>query len=142
MRAHEIADVDIVANAGAIRRRVVGAEDLELGPQAERGFHRDLDEMGSSFGRLPGAAERVGTRDVEVTKNHVAQPVSAGSVAQHDFDHKLGRTIRRGRHRGRTHERGAGGPVRRRSRHHPDQGLERPATRVGDHGPPSAGHSC
>src|SRR5262249_25235805 len=38
MRAHEIGHVDIVSDAGAVRCRVVGAEDIYFWPQAERGF--------------------------------------------------------------------------------------------------------
>src|SRR6516225_8746788 len=49
MRAHEIGHMNIVSNAGAVRCRVVGAEDIHFWPQAERGFDRDLDEVGSPF---------------------------------------------------------------------------------------------
>src|SRR6266446_8534561 len=57
MRAHEIAHVNVIPDAGAVRCRVVGAEDIHPWPQAERSFDRDLDEVGSSFGRLAGATE-------------------------------------------------------------------------------------
>jgi hypothetical protein len=72
MRAHEIGHVNIISDAGAVRCRVVGAEDIHFWPQAERGFDRYLDEVGGSFGRLAGATERVGAGDVEVTQDRVA----------------------------------------------------------------------
>src|SRR5690606_8000702 len=56
----EIADMDIVADTGAVRRRIVGAEYLDEGPLAERGLAGDLDQMRRAFGRLAGAALRIG----------------------------------------------------------------------------------
>src|SRR5215471_20005990 len=99
MRAHEVADVNIVADASAVWRRIIGAEDLDDRPQADRGFHCDLDEVSGSFGRLTDTAERVGARDVELTQDYVAQAMGAGRVAQHDLGHELGGAIWRGRHR-------------------------------------------
>src|SRR5262249_23739734 len=93
MRAHEIGHVNVISDASAVRCRVVGAEDIYFWPQTERSFDRDLDEVGGAFGRLAGAAERVGAGDVEVTQDHVAQPVGAAGVAQHDLGHQLRRAI-------------------------------------------------
>ena len=73
MRAREIADMDVVADAGAVRRRIVGAEDVDLGPLAERRFAGDLDQMGRGRRRLPGAQLRIGAGDVEVAQHHEAQ---------------------------------------------------------------------
>src|SRR5262249_50810810 len=67
--AHEIGHMNIVSNAGAVRCRVVGAEDIHFWPQAERGFDRDLDEVGSSFARLADATERIGAGDIEITQD-------------------------------------------------------------------------
>ena len=64
--------MNIVADAGAVRCRIVGAEHVHLRPQSERGLDRDLDEVGGAFGRLAGAAERVGAGDVEVAQDHMA----------------------------------------------------------------------
>src|SRR5262245_7667965 len=50
MRCDEIGDVNIIPDAGAIRRRVVGAEDIHFRPPPERRFDRDLDEMGGRPG--------------------------------------------------------------------------------------------
>ena len=56
MRAHEIGDVNVVADAGAVRRRIVGAENLQLGAQIERRLDGDLDQMRGILARLPAAA--------------------------------------------------------------------------------------
>ena len=69
VRAREIADVNVVADAGAVRRRIVGAEDVDLGALAEHRFARDLDQMGRGGRRLPGAQFRIGAGDVEITQN-------------------------------------------------------------------------
>jgi hypothetical protein len=65
MGADEIADMDIVADAGAIGRGIVGAEHFEIGPLAERRLHRNLDEVGRVRGRLPAPPLRVGAGDIE-----------------------------------------------------------------------------
>jgi hypothetical protein len=44
MRAHQIADMDVVADAGAVRRRVVCRKPL-AGAQPESCLDRDLDQM-------------------------------------------------------------------------------------------------
>jgi hypothetical protein len=40
--------VDVVAHAGAVRRRRAGREHVHAVPLAERRFHRDLDEVGGA----------------------------------------------------------------------------------------------
>jgi hypothetical protein len=100
MRGNEIGNVDVIPDAGAVRRRVVGAENIELRSQPKRGFDRHLDEVGGPPGRVAGAAERVGARDVEVTQDHTVQPVGGAGIAQHDFSHQFRGAVRRRRHGG------------------------------------------
>ena len=45
MGAREIEDVDVVANAGAVGRFVVGAEDFDVRLLAERDFEDIRDEV-------------------------------------------------------------------------------------------------
>ena len=73
MRADEIGHVDIVADAGAVRRRIVGAEHFEIRPLAERRFARDLDEMRGARRRLAAPPERIGAGDIEIAQGHIAQ---------------------------------------------------------------------
>ena len=55
MRLREIADMDEVADAGAVRRRIVGAEHVELGALAGGGLDRDLQQMRRADGGKPDA---------------------------------------------------------------------------------------
>ena len=80
MRAHEVADVDVVADAGAVGRRVIGAVDVDLRPQPERGLDRDLDQVRRVARRLAGAQVRVGARDVEVAQDHVVETMGGRGV--------------------------------------------------------------
>src|SRR5450759_3835429 len=101
MRAREIADMDVVADAGAVRRRIVGAEHVDLGPLAERRFAGDLDQMGRCRARLPGAQLRIGAGDVEVAQHHEAQPIGRAGIVQHDLRHQLRAAVRRDQRRRR-----------------------------------------
>ena len=78
--AHEVGDVDVVADAGAVRRWIVGAEHLHVRPLAERRLAGDLDEVRRMRRRLAGAALRVGARDVEIAQRHVAEIVRPRGV--------------------------------------------------------------
>ncbi len=98
MGAHQIGDVDVVADAGAVGRRVVGAEHIHLGAFAESCLDRHLDEMGCALGGLPGAQLGVGAGDVEITQDHVIEGVGDAGIAQHDLGHELRGAV--GRHRG------------------------------------------
>src|SRR5262245_39786870 len=42
----EVAGVDVVADAGAVGRRVVGAEDVDVGPLAQRYLEHKRDQVG------------------------------------------------------------------------------------------------
>ena len=68
VRGGEILDVDVVAHAGAVGRRVVGAEDRQVGALADRGLAGDLDQQRGLARRLADAALRVGAGDVEVAQ--------------------------------------------------------------------------
>ena len=106
--------MDVVAHAGAVGRRVVGAEDLHLGPLAERGLAGDLDQMGRARRRLAGAALRIGAGDIEIAQRGVAESMRGRGVAQHPLAHQLGQAIGRFRRERRVSR--APAPCRRRHR--------------------------
>ena len=60
--------MDVVAHAGAVRRRIVGAENMHEGALAERGLAGDLDQMGGAGRRLAGAALRIGAGDIKIAQ--------------------------------------------------------------------------
>ena len=45
VRGGQVIDVDVVADAGAVGRRVVGAEDLDVRALAERGLEDERDQV-------------------------------------------------------------------------------------------------
>src|SRR5947209_3724797 len=59
MRCREIGHMDVIANAGAVRRVVVRAVDLDQRPYAQRSLDRDLDEMRCAQCCLSGPQRRV-----------------------------------------------------------------------------------
>ena len=109
--------MDVVADAGAVRRRIVGAENLELLPQPERRLDRNFDEVSCAFSRLSGAQVRVGAGDVEIAQDEVIEAVRDTRIAQHDLGHELRGAIgRHRRHRVILADRHSGGiAVNRRS---------------------------
>ena len=66
MGGGEVADMDIVANAGTVGRVIVGAVDGDMVALADRGLDRDLDEVRGAGGRLTRPAFRIGAGDVEI----------------------------------------------------------------------------
>ncbi len=98
MRCHQIADVNVIANAGAVRRIIVATEHLKFVALAERGLARHLDQVCGLGCRLAGAPFGVGPGHIEVAQGNVVEVViGRRAVAQHPFCHQLGRTIRRDR---------------------------------------------
>jgi len=74
--------MNIVADARPIGSLIIGAEHLHFRPQPKRGLDGDLDKVGRPFGRLAGSPERIGSRDVEVAQNAVAQAVGNPCILQ------------------------------------------------------------
>src|SRR3546814_3353352 len=66
----KVADVNEIANTGAIRRIIVVSEDLHSRPLSGRRLAGYLDEVGRVGGDLPGPAERVGAGH-EIGRAHV-----------------------------------------------------------------------
>src|SRR5437764_14744133 len=66
MRRGKIADVDIIADASPVRRRIVIAIDRHVRPFSDGSLAGDLDEVGRPLADLPRAALRVRSGDVEV----------------------------------------------------------------------------
>src|SRR5579862_3144181 len=77
MRARKIADVDVIADAGSVGRRIIRAEDLELGAASERGFAGDLDQMRGRRRCLASTQLRVGAGDVEVAQHDEVETMRA-----------------------------------------------------------------
>jgi len=73
MRTDKVADMDVIADTGTVRRWIVDAIDVELGPKPERGLDRDLDQVGCILSRLPGTAAWIGAGNIEVAQYDVTE---------------------------------------------------------------------
>jgi len=115
MSAGEVLDVDVVTHAGAVRSRVVGAEDLgglTLGEPVEH--HGDEVEGGHVPQVVPA-----GAGDVEVAQAGPAQPPGLLGVGHHPLPDELGLAVGvdgaafdvlvHGLHRGHSVDGGRGG---------------------------------
>ena len=89
VRVGKVEYMDEIANAGAIARIIVGAENLKLRAAAQRCIHRDRD--GVRFRRVPFAnpAFRVSAGGVEIAQDKGAESLMAIGSSQDLFDDEL-----------------------------------------------------
>ena len=99
MRAGEIAHVDVVAHARAVRRRIVVAEDGDFVARAGGRLQQERDEMGLRI--VPLAVHVRGAGRIEIPEARGAKTVGFGVSLQRALERELGLAIRvRGRRRG------------------------------------------
>ena len=67
--------MDVVANAGAVGRRIVGTEHGQRGAAPERGIDHERQQVGLGLVGLAERAVRVRARGIEVAQCRPAQPV-------------------------------------------------------------------
>lgn len=91
VRLREIVDMDVVANTGAVRRGIVGAEDRNRAGCLESGAENVWDEMGFGFVAFGVAVPRAG--GVEITEDSVAESVNLAEPFQDDFGLQLGLAV-------------------------------------------------
>ncbi len=93
MGSCQVLDVNIVPHTGAIRRRVVSAEHLQLRthPKGRLGGH--FDQMGGVRGGLPDATTGVGTGHIEVPQDDAVQIGCSGHILNHALAHHFGSAI-------------------------------------------------
>jgi hypothetical protein len=116
MGGGKVGDVDIVANAGAVGRVIVGAVDFDMAALAGRRLDRDLDQMGGAGGRLAGPPVRIGAGDVEVAQRAEIDRMGGGDVPEHPLGSSAWTAIgidRLGPHRSRATGTSSGMPVGR-----------------------------
>ena len=95
MSAREVADVDVVAHAGAVRRGIVIAKDVDFAALADgRLGNVGQQVVGDALGVLAHESAGVGSDGVEVAKQHdVPLRVGRVQVGENLLDHPLGPTI-------------------------------------------------
>ena len=94
MRRGQVADVDIIADAGPVGGRIIGAVDRDMVALADRRLDRDLDQVRRALADLPRAALRIGAGDVEIAQRAIVESVRGRCIREHPLGHQLGRAIR------------------------------------------------
>ena len=89
MRHRQIAHMDVVADAGAVRRRVVGAEDLGGLPAGEAVEHHGDEVEGGHVAQVVPA----GAGHVEVAQAGPAQSPGPLAVGHHPLADELGLAV-------------------------------------------------
>src|SRR3954471_7201559 len=99
MAAREIHDVDVVAHAGAVGRRIIVAPDAQRGLLADRDLRDVREEIVRNAARVLADRSRGMRADrIEVAQRHVTKiPTSGGAVGEDVLDHQLGLAVRIGR---------------------------------------------
>ena len=85
----QVGDLDVVAHAGSVSRRIVFAEYFEAPMSPQRGLHPALDQMRRVRRRLAQPPLRIGARDIEVAQRDVAEVVGPGGILEHPLDHQF-----------------------------------------------------
>ena len=96
MRPRQIPDVNVIADAGAITRGVIGAGDGEFGEPAELDIHQAAEGVGGRLKLQPGAHLRVSADGIEVAQRDAARTIGGAEIAQDHFHHELGARVRAG----------------------------------------------
>jgi len=111
----QVQHVDIVADAGAVGRGVVRAEDQDLGCPTSGRVHHQRDEVLHAAWILAIAGIERSTRSIEVAQRHRTQAVAGIKPAQHPLDQELALAVGVLGPQGRvlTHRQGLGRAVHR-----------------------------
>src|SRR5215470_3645207 len=90
MRLGEILDMYVVADRRAVRGRVIGTVDLDVGPPCESGLKHQRNEVSFGLVAFPDFAVGVGTCGIEITERHPAQAIGLAIPMQSPLDRELG----------------------------------------------------
>src|SRR5229473_7931005 len=88
----DIEHVDIVADTGSVRRRVVRAEDIDVGKATGGGIENPRNEM--SFHAMMLAAVLGGSSSVEIAQGHVVESGVGLVIRQNPFENEFGFSVR------------------------------------------------
>jgi len=78
----QVGHVDIVMNAGPVRRVVVGTEDGDIGPDSVRGLKDQWDDVRFRIVLLAQLTFGIGAPGIEIAQRDGTQAVRGTSVAQ------------------------------------------------------------
>lgn len=89
MRVRKVADMDVIAQAGAVRGRIVVAEQGEWRPLACGRVQSQRNEVGFRIAALTDLAVRAGARAVEIAQPSRLEAMRAPEVCEDLLDHQL-----------------------------------------------------
>src|SRR5262249_37497037 len=94
MCIREIGNVDVVAETGSVRSRIVGAENLYVSTTARRRIENQRNQMRFRIGIL--AKLRIGIRSggVEVAQREILQSMTLAEPAERALERQLGFAVR------------------------------------------------
>src|SRR2546421_8291272 len=92
VRIGDIEHVDVIADAGSVRRGIVSAEDVDMRQTTAGGIENPGNEM--SFHAMMLAAFLGGSGSVEITEGHIFESGVDLVIRQNLFEYELGLTIR------------------------------------------------
>src|SRR5215470_11967130 len=93
MRLGEILDMDVVADRRAVRGRVIGAVDLDVGPPSESGLKHERNEVSLRLVAFTDFTVGVGTGGIKIAERHPAQPIGLAIPMQCPLNRELGLAI-------------------------------------------------
>src|SRR5260370_41517724 len=76
----------VVADAGAVRSRLVGPVDLQLGSVLGGGGKRQWNQMSLRIGQFANLAAVIGSRSIEIAQTHRAQSEGAAVRLERVFE--------------------------------------------------------
>ncbi len=90
MSISKVAHVDVITNRRAVRSLIVTSKNLYLGQNAKRGLNHARNQVRLWIVLFASVALRIGSRGIEIAKDHPTQAVGLGVPVQHAFDEQLG----------------------------------------------------
>ena len=85
VRLGQVRHVHVIADTGAVRRRIVGAEHQQRRPASQRGIDRQRNEMRLRIVVLAQPPGRIRPGGVEVAQHAAAQSVDAPGPVERAF---------------------------------------------------------
>src|SRR6516162_2098011 len=89
----QILDVDVIANRRPVRRRIIGAVDVDMRALSKGSLQYERDEVCLRCVQLTDFAAGIGAGRVEVTQRHRAQAVSLPVRVKGPLNREFGLTI-------------------------------------------------
>src|SRR5438874_1469868 len=85
--------MNVIPNASAIGRGIIGAKDLQMRTNAQSRLQDEWNQMRFRIVIFANISFWIGTGGIEVTKRRVAPAIGGGIIGQSPLDGKLGSAV-------------------------------------------------